>query len=116
MTKQKQRNRCRRQKPETRARTDKKKYISSGCEEILECSFSLGYTIGSGANFIPTLSGYVASADTSVTLMFYSCRENPVDRGAATVHRVPESQTRMKRHSTPHAAMGAPRLERQGQS
>lgn len=37
MRMQKQRNRCRTQKPEIRARTDKEKYNVSECEEILEC-------------------------------------------------------------------------------
>ena len=39
----------------------------------------------------------------------YSCLENPIDRGAwwATVHRVPQSQTRLQRLST-HTRVSVP--------
>ena len=70
--------------------------------------FSLAYTIGFGANFIRTLSRYVTSADISVTLMFYSCLENPMDRGAATVLRVSKSQTWLKWHSRHPCSPGSP--------
>ena len=43
--------------------------------------------------------------------LWYSCLENPVDRGAwrATVHRVEKSQTQLKRLST-HSGMDQARL------
>ena len=44
--------------------------------------------------------GWEDPLEEGMVAIQYSCLENPMDRGACTVHRVAESRTRLKRLST----------------
>ena len=65
---------------------------------------NLAANAGDVNNAVSSL-GWEDPLEEGMATLRYSCLENPMDRGAwgATVHRVVQSQTRLKQLSTQHA-------------